>query len=54
MSGDSAAYLPPFLQRQYSLEVLAGLCGFQQKEKQVCPEGIGQDLYRSWHGRSSR
>ena len=36
---------PVFLQRQYSLEVLAGLCGFLQEESQVRPEGIGQDLY---------
>ncbi|MDE6219933.1 MAG: hypothetical protein K2G51_05800 [Lachnospiraceae bacterium] len=36
---------PVFLQRQYSPEVLAGLCDFLQKESQVCPEGIGQDLY---------
>lgn len=36
---------PAFLQRQYSPEVLAGLCGFLQKESQVRPEGIGQDLY---------
>ena len=36
---------PVFLQRQYSPEVLAGLCGFLQEESQVRPEGIGQDLY---------
>lgn len=36
---------PAFLQRQYSLEFLAGLCGFLQKENQIHPGGIGQDLY---------
>ena len=36
---------PVFLQRQYSPEVLAGLCGFLQEESQLRPEGIGQDLY---------
>ena len=36
---------PAFLQRQYSPEILAGLCSFLQKESRVRPEGIGQDLY---------
>ena len=36
---------PVFLQRQYSPEVLAGLCGFLQEESQVRGNGIGQDLY---------
>lgn len=36
---------PAFLQRQYSPEVLAGLCSFLRKESRVRPEGIGQDLY---------
>lgn len=36
---------PVFLQRQYSPEVLVGLCGFLQEESQLRPEGIGQDLY---------
>ena len=36
---------PAFLQRQYSPEVLTGLCGFLEKESLICLEGIGQDLY---------
>ena len=36
---------PAFLQRQYSLEVLAGLCGFLEKESLIRLEGIRQDLY---------
>ena len=31
--------------RQYSPEVLTGLCGFLQEESQVRGNGIGQDLY---------
>ncbi|MDE6604369.1 MAG: hypothetical protein K2K90_19890 [Lachnospiraceae bacterium] len=36
---------PAFLQKQYSLEVLAGLCGFLENESLTRLEGIGQDLY---------
>lgn len=36
---------PAFLQRQYSPEVLAGLCSFLEKESLIRLEGIGQDLY---------